>query len=118
MKTIKTLLVAATFAAIGAAGTAALAQVTKDPSKPGDPRSAGGSADEMTNAEVRKVDKEQGKVTLRHGPIKNLNMPGMTMVFAVKDKSMLDKVKPGDKVRFRATDEGGRLTMTEMMPAN
>lgn len=75
------------------------------------------STDEPSDGEVRKIDKEQGKITLKHGPIKNLDMPGMTMVFAVKDKAMLDKVKPGDKVKFKAVSEGGKYTVMELKPA-
>ncbi len=78
---------------------------------------AGAPAADMTSAEVRKVDKEQGKVTLKHGPIKNLDMPGMTMVFNVKEKAMLDGVKAGDKVNFKAADVAGKMTVTEMQPA-
>ncbi|MBL8523452.1 MAG: copper-binding protein [Betaproteobacteria bacterium] len=57
---------------------------------------------EMTDAEVRKIDKDAGKITLKHGEIKNLEMPAMTMVFQVKDAALLDKVKAGDKVKFAA----------------
>lgn len=72
------------------------------------------SEGEMTDGEVRKIDLEAGKLTLKHAEIKNLDMPPMTMVFAVRDKAMLDKLKPGDKVRFRAVDDGGRLTLSEI----
>src|SRR5262245_34778281 len=58
---------------------------------------------EMSEGEVRKVDKEGKKITLKHGPLKNLDMPPMTMAFQVTDPAMLDKVKVGDKVRFVAT---------------
>lgn len=68
----------------------------------------------MADGEVRKVDKEAGKVTLRHGEIKALDMPAMTMVFVVKDKAMLEKVKAGDKVRFKAVSDAGKFTVTEM----
>ena len=71
----------------------------------------------FTEAEVRKVDKDAKKITLKHGDIKNLEMPGMTMVFAVKDESMLDKVKAGDKVQFKAIDDGGKLTVVEIQTA-
>lgn len=71
----------------------------------------------VVDAEVRKVDKENQKITLKHGEIKNLDMPAMTMVFAVKDPAMLDKVKAGDKVQFRAADENGKLTVTEIQAA-
>ena len=56
----------------------------------------------MTDGEIRKVDKETKKITIKHGEITNLDMPGMTMLFQVKDPAMLDMVKPGDKVKFRA----------------
>lgn len=68
----------------------------------------------MTEGEVRRVDKEGGKVTLKHGEIKNLDMPPMTMVFAVKDRTALDKLKAGDKVRFKVVNEAGRYTVTEI----
>lgn len=71
-------------------------------------------ADDMTDAEVRKVDKEAGKLTLKHGEIKSLDMPPMTMVFVVKDKAMLDPIQAGDKVKFKATKEGGSYVVTEI----
>lgn len=71
----------------------------------------------LTQAEVRKVDKDNRKITLRHEAIKNLDMPPMTMVFQVSDPAMLDKVKSGDKVRFAATAEGGKYTVTEIQSA-
>lgn len=71
----------------------------------------------MTDAEVRKVDKEAGKITLKHGEIKNLEMPAMTMVFSVKDAAMLDKVQAGDKVRFSAVNENGKITVTDIQAA-
>ena len=64
--------------------------------------------------EVRKVDKEAGKITLRHGPIANLEMPAMSMVFRAKDAAMLDRVKEGDKVRFRAEKVQGAYTVVEI----
>ena len=68
-------------------------------------------------AEVRKVDKDAGKITLRHGPIPNLDMKGMTMVFRARDPAMLDTVKAGDKVRFKAEKVQGAYTVTELKPA-
>jgi Cu/Ag efflux protein CusF len=73
-------------------------------------------ASDMTDGEVRKIDMEAGKVTLKHGDIKSLDMPGMTMVFAVKDKALLDKLKVGDKVKFKAINDGGKITATEIQP--
>ena len=69
---------------------------------------------DMADGEVRKVDKEAKKITLRHGELKQLDMPPMTMVFQVKDPAMLDKVKAGDKVKFKAQNTGGTLVITEI----
>ena len=57
---------------------------------------------EMTEGEIRKVDKTAGTMTIRHGEIKNIGMPPMTMVFRAKSAALFDKVKVGDKVRFTA----------------
>ena len=70
------------------------------------------SAPTLADGEVRKVDKEQGKVTLKHGPIASLDMPGMTMVFKVMDPKRLAVLKPGDKVKFAASNVDGVLTVT------
>lgn len=75
------------------------------------------AAADMTDAEVRKVDKEQKKVTLRHGEIRSLDMPAMTMVFQVKDAAMLDKLKAGDRVRFAAEKVPGGIAITDIQPA-
>jgi Cu(I)/Ag(I) efflux system protein CusF len=72
---------------------------------------------EMTEGEVRKVDKEAKKITLKHGELKNLGMPGMTMVFQVKDPAVLDQVKVGDKVRFTAEKAEGGFAVTAIEPA-
>lgn len=72
------------------------------------------TATDMTDGEVRKVDTEGGKLTLKHGDIKNLDMPAMTMVFVVKDKTMLDKVKAGDKIKFKAVNDAGKFTVTDI----
>jgi Cu(I)/Ag(I) efflux system protein CusF len=72
---------------------------------------------EMIDGEVRKVDKEGGKLTLKHADIKSLDMPAMTMVFVVKDKAMLDKLKAGDKIKFKAINDAGKFTVTEMQMA-
>jgi len=68
------------------------------------------------DGEVRKIDKEQGKVTLKHGPIAKLEMPGMTMVFKVGDPKMLDGIKEGDKVKFAADKVNGIMTVTAIEP--
>lgn len=80
-------------------------------SPPPAPVGAQSSVTPMVDGEVRKIDKDQGKITLKHAPITNLEMPGMTMVFRVKDPVMLDKVKEGDKVRFTADKVGGNITV-------
>jgi hypothetical protein len=70
-------------------------------------------AEHLAEGEVRRVDKAAGKITLKHGDIRNLDMPPMTMVFGVTDKSMLDRVKAGDKVRFSADkDAQGQYVVT------
>lgn len=71
----------------------------------------------MADAEIRKIDLENKKVTLKHGEIKNLDMPGMTMVFQVKDAALLDNIKAGDKVKFTADKVNGAYTVMSMEPA-
>lgn len=71
----------------------------------------------LTEGEVRKVDKETKKLTIRHGPIANLDMPAMTMVFQVRDAALLDTVKSGDKIRFNAEKVGGAYLVTHIEPA-
>lgn len=67
-------------------------------------------------AEVRRIDKDNGKVTLRHGAIKNMDMPPMTMVFNVRDKSVLDGLAAGDKVLFTAVNENGQMLINTLKP--
>ena len=71
----------------------------------------------LTKGEVRKVDKEAGKVTIKHGPLENLGMPAMTMVYRVKDPAMLDQLKAGDKIDFAADKINGAYTVTQVKPA-
>jgi Cu(I)/Ag(I) efflux system periplasmic protein CusF len=71
----------------------------------------------LAEGEVRKVDKEAKKITLRHGPIEKLKMPAMSMVFQVKEPAMLDQVKAGDKVRFQADKVNGQYFVTHIEPA-
>lgn len=63
---------------------------------------------------VKKVDKAQGKLTVKHGPLENLDMPGMTMVFRVQDASWLDRVKAGDTIRFLADRVDGAFIVTAL----
>ena len=69
---------------------------------------------ELTDGEVKKIDKEAGKITLRHGELKNLNMAAMTMVFRVKDQAMLDQVTVGSKVKFAADRVNGAVTIVQL----
>ena len=71
----------------------------------------------MTTGEVRKIDTEQGKITIKHGPIANLEMPPMTMVFGVQDAQMLEGMARGDKVNFYVVDEGGKMVIEELEKA-
>lgn len=76
------------------------------------------AATEMAEGEIRKIDKEQQKLTIKHGEIKNLDMPGMTMAFKVQPPALIERVKVGDKVRFRAEKAaGGGYVVTELQPA-
>jgi len=75
------------------------------------------SAD-MADGEVRKVDKENKKMTIKHGEIKNLDMPPMSMVFQVRDPALLDKLKPGDKIRFSAEKSEGAFVVSAIEPKN
>ena len=69
--------------------------------------------------EVRKIDEAAGKVTLKHGPIRNLGMDqGMTMTFRVKDPAMLKEVQVGDKVEFEAEQAASGYTVTKMQKSN
>jgi Cu/Ag efflux protein CusF len=96
----------------------ALAAPAASPSAGTGPAAGNAAAVPSTEGEVRKVDKAAGKITLKHGPITNLDMPGMTMVFRVSDPALLDKVKAGDKVRFTAEKMDGALTVVRMEPAS
>lgn len=72
---------------------------------------AAGARGLLSEGEVRKVNREAGKVTLRHGPLANLDMPAMTMVFAVADPKLLDGLNEGDKVRFTADKKEGKFVV-------
>lgn len=77
--------------------------------KDSEAKPAAGAA--LTSGEVRKVGKETGKVTIKHGPLENLGMPAMTMVYRVKDPAMLDQLKAGDKINFVADKVNGAYTV-------
>ena len=119
MKNLKSLIlvssllaVAGTTHAAGHAGAPMGAGATKK-----DMPMAGADASAMTDGEIRKVDMAGKKVTIKHGEIKNLDMPAMSMVFQVKDPAMLEKVKTGDKVKFKAEKAGSAIVVTEIEKA-
>lgn len=64
------------------------------------------------DGEVKKIDLEAGKVTLKHGPIQNLDIPAMQMAFRVVNPAWLQKLQVGDKVTFEADKVGGQFTVT------
>lgn len=76
-----------------------------------------GQMQEAIDGEVRKVDVDAKKLTLRHGPIAAFEMPGMTMVFQVQDPKVLEGLKTGDKVKFNVDKVNGQFTVTELAPA-
>ncbi len=119
MTTIKNNLFAFVVAAATATALSGAAFAAgKDPDHAkAEPTKAMPAADaEMTNAEVRKVDKDAKKITLKHEAIKHLDMPGMTMVFQVKDAALLDKAQAGDKIKFKVVSEAGAYVVTEIQP--
>jgi Cu/Ag efflux protein CusF len=95
-----------------AAAPAAVAPAASAPATLAPPATA--PAQELAEGEVRRIDQDTGKVTLRHGPIKNLDMPPMTMVFTASDPALLAPLKVGDKVRFQAVQEAGKYMVTDI----
>ena len=93
-------------------GNPVFAQMNMDHGKMGMAAAPG-----MTDGEVRKIDKDAGKITIKHGEIKHMDMPGMTMVFVAKDKALLDKTSVGAKIQFMVTNENGQMTVTDIQPA-
>ena len=79
--------------------------------------SPAGASAVMTNGVVQQIDTKTGTVTLKHEDITNMNMPAMTMAFAVADKKMLDSVKAGDKVKFHVEMVKGAPTVTRIEPS-
>jgi Cu(I)/Ag(I) efflux system periplasmic protein CusF len=110
---MKTFALAAALAALGSGLAVAQTHHHGHPSHAPDTL-AQATAATLADGEVRKVDKDAGKITLKHGPIKSLDMPPMTMVFQVKDRAFLDKVKAGDKVKFTAEEKAGAYVVTSI----
>ena len=94
-----------------AAAVAADAPATKAEEK------AKAPAAPLTAGEVKKVDREAKKLTIKHGPIENLKMPPMTMVFRVKEPGMLDGLESGMQIRFRAEEADGGYVVTRLQKA-
>lgn len=111
MKALSTLTLAF---AMAAASPVLLAQEGAHHGHHGQDGIQGTASAELTDGEVKKIDEEAGKITMRHGDIRNLNMPAMTMVLRVKDPSMLAQVKVGDKVRFAADRIEGAVTIVQL----
>ncbi|OYD53611.1 RND transporter [Thauera propionica] len=114
MKALHIPLLAATF--ILAAPAGALAQSGHDHhgSHGASRAAAPPAASDHSEGTVRKVDKTAGKITIAHGPLPRLDMPPMTMAFAVADAAMLEQVKTGDSIRFIADKVGSTFTVVEL----
>jgi Cu/Ag efflux protein CusF len=88
---------------------------TSQAASPGGPAVLLAQAVALTEGEVRKVDRDGGKLTLRHAEIKKFDMPGgMTMVFQTSSPTMLEGLAVGDKVMFDVEKLGGAMTITEL----
>lgn len=93
------------------------------PRPPGEPASGGhanhsGDPAALSNGVVLSIDKSAGNVTISHGPIQHLGMPGMTMGFRAGDPALLEGIKPGDKIRFHADVMGGNFTVMKIELVN
>lgn len=96
--------------------TACLLLVAPTPPALAQDGSSGTAATALSDGEIRKIDRDAQKITIRHGPIENLDMSPMTMVFQVKDPGLLDRAKTGDKIRFVAERSGGAYFVTRIDP--
>ena len=81
------------------------------------PLASWSQSDDKVAGEVRKVDRDNLKITIKHGEIKSFDMPAMTMVFTIKDPALLEAAKPGDKVRFGVVREDGKFVVTAIEAA-
>lgn len=92
------------------AGTGAYAHEDHHPSA----AASENMSDAMATGVVKKVDKNTGKLTIKHGPLKNVGMGAMTMAFRVKDPAMLDQVQAGDNIQFVVEESNGQITVTQL----
>jgi Cu(I)/Ag(I) efflux system periplasmic protein CusF len=76
---------------------------------------AAGAVADMADGEVRKIDMSQNRLTLKHGEIKNIDMPPMTMVFRIKDTKLFEGLAVGDKVKFAAEQVDGSYVVTQIV---
>lgn len=104
--------------ALAAANASAQMQMHDHAQHNAAPAAAQDDANALADGEVKKVDKDTGKLTVQHGPLTNLGMPGMTMAFKVQEPAMLDQVKAGDKIRLRVERVNGTYTVTKLEAAN
>ena len=123
MKFLNLLIPVTFFALTSVASSGVVAQMKMDSGKTGemkmgDMKMEQSTAVEMTDGEVRKVDKNAQKITIKHGTIKHLDMPPMTMVFQASDPAMLEKIQKGDKVKFKAAMDGSAMIVTEIQVVN
>lgn len=114
MKSLNTLLLLTAMLAVSVQAQATTGPGGTTPSMGDAKAEASTPVAEIIDGEIRKVDKDAKKITIKHGAIKSLDMPGMTMVFLVKDPAMLDRVKTGDKVRFKAEKVNGAFVVTDI----
>ena len=112
MNTIKQILAISAVARGYSAAMSSFAQASMEPGKTEAAQSAS-----LTDGEIKKVDLDNGKVPSSTVKSSYMDMPGMTMVFTAKDKSLLSNVKPGDKVKFMVVNEGGKMVVTDIQPA-
>lgn len=78
---------------------------------------AGALAQDLTSGEVRRVDSAARKITIKHGAIKSMDMPPMTMVYRVRDAAVLSGMKEGDRIMFAAEKLEGQYTVTRLQKA-
>lgn len=104
--------------ALAAAHASAQTQIREPAGQNATPAASQDDPQALSDGEVKKVDKDTGKLTVKHGPLVNLGMPAMTMAFKVQDPAMLDGVKAGDKVRLRVDSINGTYTVTRLEAAN
>lgn len=116
MKTISTLFATITLFSVFSFTATAADHMNSSTAKEA-AKASSSAAVTLTPGEVKKIDKDAGKITIKHGPLTNLEMPAMTMVFRVKDAAMLDQTKVGDKINFTAERLNGAITVTRLETA-